>query len=287
MTITTKPPPVRRGARTERGETEPGSAASSTTASGTAASGAAPSSRRAAGTPVKDRPAPRTTPRGPAKSPRRGTAPAKGAPAKGAPATRPSAKKAPATRAPAGGAAPHAPRMPFAMLVIGLLGGALISLLMLRTVLAEDAFLLTKLKQNNRLLAQHEEALSQEVARAESPAEIARKAREAGMRPAPGGFVDEATGQVRGAATTPGRPVPPGGGVVGTDPRIAAGHSGGTGGTVRTAASGQAGDDTRNATSDGTTTDGTTTNGTRSGAGDREPEGDTADDGAIAGGGGR
>ncbi|MQA94752.1 MAG: hypothetical protein GEV11_08905 [Streptosporangiales bacterium] len=222
MTITTTPPPVRRGAKP------------------------------AGGVPVKERPARGRTaaPRGTVPASRRGGTPTS--------ARRP---------------APHAPRVPFAMLVIGLLGGALISLLMLRTVLAEDAFRLTKLQQNNRLLAQHEETLSQEVARAESPGEIARKARESGMGPAPGGFVNEATGQVRGATTTPSRPVTPGGGAVGTDDRQAASRDAGE--TTDTGATG---------TRQGDTTDGNTGGSPNQGAQD---DGTAEEDAAIAGGGGR
>ena len=129
------------------------------------------------------------------------------APAK--PRTRPAAKGRPAggarTRAPH--PAPRAPRTPFVLLVVGLLGGALVSLLLLNTVLAEDAFRLHDLQRQNTQMLQHEQALKVDVSKAESPAELARRAKELGMRPGPmtPRFVDTKPAGASGAAGTPGK----------------------------------------------------------------------------------
>lgn len=77
----------------------------------------------------------------------------------------------------------RAPRIPFVFLIVGLLGGALVSLLLLNTMLAEDAFRLNDLQQQTARLSEQEQALKQDVARAEAPGEIARRARALGMRP--------------------------------------------------------------------------------------------------------
>ncbi|MUL40845.1 hypothetical protein FZ103_06550 [Streptomonospora sp. PA3] len=93
---------------------------------------------------------------------------------------------APARRTKKGAAprpAPRAPRMPFVLLVLGLLGGALISLLALRTVLVADSFTISELQQHNEQLAHQEEALREQVVRLESSERIAEEAEEMGMRP--------------------------------------------------------------------------------------------------------
>jgi len=92
------------------------------------------------------------------------------------PAARPAARPRPSSRA---------PRTPFVLLIVGLLGGALVSLLLLNTVLAEDAFRLNDLQRQNTELLQREQSLKVDVKKAESPTELARRARELGMRPGP------------------------------------------------------------------------------------------------------
>ncbi|NED58916.1 hypothetical protein G3I24_49545, partial [Micromonospora aurantiaca] len=77
-----------------------------------------------------------------------------------------------------------APRAPFVLLIIGLLGGALVSLLLLNTVLAKDAFTLTRLQQSNKQLQQQRQALEEENAREGSPAGLSRKAKALGMKEA-------------------------------------------------------------------------------------------------------
>jgi cell division protein FtsB len=149
------------------------------------------------------------------------------------PATRPGTRPAarPATRPDTGAAArPRrrvatadgaAPRMPFVLLVVGLLGGALVSLLLLNTVLAKDAFTLTELQRGNKQLAERQQALEEEIARADSPETLARRARELGMVPATtprfvrvdGGQGSPTGGSPRGALGTAGAA-----GVVGLPP---------------------------------------------------------------------
>jgi hypothetical protein len=130
------------------------------------------------------------------------------------PATKPAAKpaakpapKRPRTRTvamPRRSAAP--PRAPFVLLVVGLLGGALVSLLLLNTVLAQDAFTLSELQRGNQRLNERKQALQEDINRENSPAVLHAKARGLGMvdgrRPA---FIDARTGRItQGGARPPG-----------------------------------------------------------------------------------
>ena len=125
-----------------------------------------------------------------------GTRPAK-------PATKPAAKPAtkPATRPtvrPAiGRTRPRHPRAPFILLLVGLLGGALVSLLVISTTLAEGSYRITSLQQQNAGLAKQEQLLTQQVAQASSPTQIAQEAEQLGLRPNPHlQFIDLKTGKV-------------------------------------------------------------------------------------------
>jgi hypothetical protein len=71
------------------------------------------------------------------------------------------------------------------LLLVGLLGGALVSLLVISTTLAQGAFQITNLQQQNASLARQEQSLSNAVAQAAAPAVIAQKARQLGMRQNP------------------------------------------------------------------------------------------------------
>jgi hypothetical protein len=98
------------------------------------------------------------------------------------------------------------PRTPFVLLIIGLLGGALVSLLLLNTVLAKDAFTLTRLQQSNARLDQQQEALKEDIARGDSPEQLAKKAKELGQRPSTGAwYINADTGRGTGGGL---RPVP-------------------------------------------------------------------------------
>jgi cell division protein FtsB len=96
------------------------------------------------------------------------------------PVTEPGAK-------PVTGARPRrrSPRAPFILLLIGLLGGALVSLLVISTTLAQGTFQVASLQQQNANLTRQEQTLTNEVAQAANPAVIAKEAEQFGMRQDP------------------------------------------------------------------------------------------------------
>jgi len=168
----------------------------------------APRRKAAAAADVK--PAPKTPAKAPAKSPAGAapkTAPASTAAAKPA-VKKPAVKKnvRAAVRSRPAAVQRAAPRTPFVLLIIGLLGGALVSLLLLNTVLAEDAFTLTRLQQSNKQLEQQRQAYEEDIAREGSPAGLAEKAKALGMKEAEDpAFFDPGTGRASGGTI---RPVP-------------------------------------------------------------------------------
>jgi anti-sigma factor RsiW len=102
------------------------------------------------------------------------------------PATRPVTR--PATRpvtSPAAKSRRRSPRAPFILLLVGLLGGALVSLLVISTTLAQGAFQITNLQQQNANLARQEQTLTNAVAQAAAPAVIGNEAHKLGMRSNP------------------------------------------------------------------------------------------------------
>ena len=110
------------------------------------------------------------------------------------PATRPAARP-PLART--GTQGPRRPRAPFILLLVGLLGGALVSLLVISTTLAEGSYRITNLQQQNANLAKQEQLLTQQVAQASSPSQIAQEAESFGMRPNPDlQFINLKTGKV-------------------------------------------------------------------------------------------
>jgi len=91
----------------------------------------------------------------------------------------------------------RAPRMPFILLLVGLLGGALVSLLVISTTLAQGSFRVTSLQEQNADLARQAQTLTNQVAQAGNPAVIAKEAEQLGMRPNPHlGFVDLKSGKI-------------------------------------------------------------------------------------------
>jgi hypothetical protein len=91
----------------------------------------------------------------------------------------------------------RAPRMPFILLLVGLLGGALVSLLVISTTLAQGSFRITNLQEQNAELARQAQTLTNQVAQAGNPAVIAKEARQLGMRPNPNlGFIDVKSGKI-------------------------------------------------------------------------------------------
>jgi hypothetical protein len=125
--------------------------------------------------PGRDLPPDRTMPR-PFSAPRH-TRPFTG------PGTTPARPAKPAPRLAIGRTRPRRPRAPFILLLVGLLGGALISLLVISTTLAQGSYQITSLQEQNANLAKQEQLLTQQVAQASSPAQIAQEAEALGMRP--------------------------------------------------------------------------------------------------------
>ncbi|MFV2197340.1 hypothetical protein [Nocardiopsis sp. LOL_012] len=75
----------------------------------------------------------------------------------------------------------RAPRIPFVLLILCLLGGALVSLLLLRSVIAQETFTIARLQTENRELAYIEQQLQERVSRLESSERIAEEAEDMGM----------------------------------------------------------------------------------------------------------
>jgi hypothetical protein len=92
---------------------------------------------------------------------------------------------------------PRHKRAPFLLLLVGLLGGALVSLLMISTTLAQGSFRISNLQQQNTNLARQEQLLTQQVAQAESPTQIAQEAEQFGMQQNPSlRFINLKTGKI-------------------------------------------------------------------------------------------
>ena len=96
--------------------------------------------------------------------------------------------------------------------MVGLLGGGLLCLLLVNTVLATGAFKITALQQSNVALAQRDQALQAQIAAEEAPAALAQRARALGMVAPPLiHFLDLKTGRViNEPRRMPGIPTVPG-----------------------------------------------------------------------------
>jgi len=119
-----------------------------------------------------------------------------------APATLTTAATGPApARASAAGtgvASRAAHRMPFLLLVCGLLGGALVCALVISTTLAEGSFQITQLQQQDSNLAKQQQLLQAQVATARSAPVIQQEAYHLGLRtPATLRFLDLRDGKVK------------------------------------------------------------------------------------------
>jgi hypothetical protein len=103
-------------------------------------------------------------------------------------------------------------RTPFVLLLVGLLGGGLVCLLLINTVLAQGSFQITAIQQKNAALSQQEQQLQQQTAAEQAPASIAARARQLGMRPVGRlRFIDLKNGRIYNQpATEPGVPIVPG-----------------------------------------------------------------------------
>jgi len=112
----------------------------------------------------------------------------------------------------AGGALGGRRRMPFVLLLCGLLGGALISALVISTTLAEGSFQINKLQDSTSSLARQRQTLQEQVAQGQSAQVIEQRAAKLGMRrPNELQFVNLKTGKVtsdgptwNGAVNAPG-----------------------------------------------------------------------------------
>jgi hypothetical protein len=89
-------------------------------------------------------------------------------------------------------------RMPFILLLVGLLGGALISLLVISTTLDEGSYDINTLTAENNQLYKQQQALDNEVANLQNPAVIASEASGLGLRRQPDDrFLNPATGGIQ------------------------------------------------------------------------------------------
>ncbi|MGH3472033.1 MAG: hypothetical protein ACRDPG_08305 [Nocardioidaceae bacterium] len=77
--------------------------------------------------------------------------------------------------------ASRAPRMPFVLLVLGLLAGGLVGLLLLNTSLEQGAYRVTALSQRADALAAQQQTLQMQVAALQQPGRVARAALKLGM----------------------------------------------------------------------------------------------------------
>ncbi|MFD3687213.1 hypothetical protein ACFWTE_20650 [Nocardiopsis sp. NPDC058631] len=122
--------------------------------------------------------------------------------------TAPASAKRAAAREPGtarGRAAPgghgRAPRIPFVLLVLCLLGGALVGLLVLRSVIAQEAFVITSLQAENRELSQEEQQRRNNVAHLEASERISEEAESMGMEQGEAPlFLDPENGEIAGSA---------------------------------------------------------------------------------------
>jgi len=175
-------------------------------------------------TQVTERRQPRPTEPRPARARPAGPRPAGPRPARTRPATAPPVPRRvgsrPASYRPASPRTPARPgqrtapesRTRFVFLIVGLLGGGLLCLLMINTVLAAGAFKITALQQGNVPLAQRVQALQAQVAAEESPYQLAQRAAALGMVTQPRlRFLNLSTARLQGQPSKmPGIPTVPG-----------------------------------------------------------------------------
>jgi hypothetical protein len=167
---------------------------------------------------VRPRPAPRSRPPAeprPGTRQRPGAQPAPGAGAipnvRTAPPPQPQPQPGASRGRPSAVAPPGTHRLPFVLLLCGLLGGALVSALVISTTLAAGSFEISKLQNSTITQARQLQSLQEQVALAQSPPQIASRAAELGMRPVGElRFVDLKTGKLATDATDWAGYVPPG-----------------------------------------------------------------------------
>jgi hypothetical protein len=88
-------------------------------------------------------------------------------------------------------------RMPFILLLVGLLGGALVSLLVISTTLDEGSYDINNLTTQNNMLYKDVQSLTNQVNQEQDPAAIASEAASLGLRVQKDErFIDRATGSI-------------------------------------------------------------------------------------------
>jgi hypothetical protein len=127
----------------------------------------------------------------------------------------PNVRTAPPPGASRGGSAAVAPpgthRLPFMLLLCGLLGGALVSALVISTTLAAGSFEISKLQNSTIVQARQLQSLQEQVAQAQSATQIETRATQLGMRPLGElRFIDLKTGKLTTDGTNWAGYVPPG-----------------------------------------------------------------------------
>ena len=106
---------------------------------------------------------------------------------------------------------PGTHRLPFVLLLCGLLGGALVSALVISTTLAAGSFEISKLQNSTIGQDRQLQSLQEQVAQAQSAQQIATRATQLGMRPVGElRFVDLKTGKLTTDGTNWARYVPQG-----------------------------------------------------------------------------
>ncbi|MFD9010916.1 hypothetical protein [Streptomyces sp. WM6368] len=103
----------------------------------------------------------------------------------------------------------QAARMPFVLLVVALLGGGLISLLLLNSALNEGSFQLTKLKKETTTLTDEEQALQRDVDAHSAPDALQRRAHELGLVPGGSPVFIGPDGRIAGSAAPAEAPPSP------------------------------------------------------------------------------
>lgn len=101
-------------------------------------------------------------------------------------------------------------RLPFVLLVAGVLAAGLVALLMLHTLAAQDGFRVHDLQRQSAALADTEQQLATALEQAQSPTGLAARAKRLGMVPAGSiAFIRLGSGRVVGVAHAALPPPPP------------------------------------------------------------------------------
>jgi cell division protein FtsB len=103
----------------------------------------------------------------------------------------------------------RAPRTPFVLFSLLVIGAGLAGLLVLNTAVAQDAFTIHDLGRSTTELAKREQRLRQEVAELEAPAAVAERAKGLGLVPAGDPVFLTANGRVLGKPAPVASPAPP------------------------------------------------------------------------------